>query len=181
MADSEVEKECIVSHLHAAMLMVNGAYHGDEGASKLEYSFAPEFTCLRSMMLEPQNPTMWNSIALVYLMTGRVQDAEEAIERSLELDTGNAWTWSIWGDIFDQSGNDVEAERTYRMAIELGSTDPHNLRQLARIYYKRRNFINVLEVLEYLIPLSPSDQMLWDQYTSCLTHNLNLGTEIEKF
>ncbi len=52
----------------------------------------PEYACLRTMMLEPRNPTMWNSLALVYMMTGRLKDAQDAIERSLDLDSSLAST-----------------------------------------------------------------------------------------
>ncbi|TFG32967.1 tetratricopeptide repeat protein [Candidatus Thorarchaeota archaeon] len=168
MVGSEVEEQNILSHFQAAMLMVTREYNNDRIAPNNEHSFPPEFACLRLMMLEPQNPTMWNSMALVYIMTGRIDDALDAIERSLDLDTGNSWTWSIWGDILDILDNHIESERAYRMALELGSEDPHILRQLVRLYIRRGNLPDALRILEELIHFFPSDQYLWDQYTDFL-------------
>jgi Tfp pilus assembly protein PilF len=113
-------------------------------------------------------------MALVYLMTGRYDDAQDAIERSLDLDSSISWTWSIWGDLLAQLGNDVESERAYRMAMEMGSTEPHVVSQLVRYFSKRRNFAETLGLLEILIPQCPDDQSLWDLYTECLMVNNQL-------
>lgn len=123
MSGSETEEENILGHLHAAMKMVTAAHHENVGLSTTGASMEPEYACLRTMMLEPQNPTMWNSMALVYLMTGRYEDAQDAIERSLDLDSSIAWTWSIWSELLSLVGNEKESKRAYRMAIEMGSSN----------------------------------------------------------
>ncbi|TFG31089.1 hypothetical protein EU527_13315 [Candidatus Thorarchaeota archaeon] len=168
MAGTEAEEKGILNHFHAAMRMVSEEYRNNKRVLENEQNSTPELSCLRLMMLEPQNPTMWNSMALVYVMIGRFDDALEAIERSLDLDTSNSWTWSIWGDILDKLDNHIESERAYRMALELGSDDPHILRQLIRKYIRRGNLMDAIRVIEQLIPLFPSDQYLWDQYTDFL-------------
>ena len=170
MSGSEIEKENILGHLHAAMQRDATTPHEGQWLTIPE-GIAPEYACLRTMMLEPQNPTMWNSMALVYLMTGRYEDAQDAIERSLDLDSSLSWTWSIWGDLLAQIGDDVESERAYRMAMEMGSVEPHVLNQLVRYFFKRRNYSETLGLLEMLIPQSPGDQSLWDLYTECLLMN----------
>jgi Tfp pilus assembly protein PilF len=129
---------------------------------------APEYACLRSMMMEPQNPTMWNAMALVYLMIGRNDDAQDAIERSLDLNSSNSWTWTIWGDLLSQLGDDLEAERAYRMALELGSTESHVLTQLVRFFFRRGNYHDTIETLQNLLPQCPDNQWLWDLYTQCM-------------
>ena len=143
MSGSETEEESILGHLHAAMQSVATSQQEGSGLS-LPEGIAPEYACLRAMMLEPKNPTMWNSMALVYLMTGRYEDAQDAIERSLDLDSSISWTWSIWGDLLAQLGNDIESERAYRMALEMGSVEPHVLNQLIHYFFKRRNFSETL-------------------------------------
>jgi tetratricopeptide (TPR) repeat protein len=116
VAESDIEKENLLGHLHAALL--SASQHEKTGLS-ISDAMAPEYACLRTMMLEPQNPAMWNSLALVYLMTGRYSDAQDAIEKSLDLDSSVAWTWSIWGDLLTLVGNATESERAYRMAAEM--------------------------------------------------------------
>jgi len=128
-----------------------------------------EFACLRSMMLEPQNPTMWNALALVYMMSNLPIEAGEAIERSLDIDTSNSWTWSIWGDLLRQEGRGIESERAYRMALELDSQNEHALRQLVFIYKARESHPETLDLLERLLPMAHDNQELWDMYSECLS------------
>lgn len=153
--------------MQTIMQMVSISLHESESASNTLESIEPEYACLRSMMLEPQNPTMWNAIALVYMMTSQYEDSRIFIEHSLDIDSGIAWTWSIWGDLLSLQGNDQEAERAYRMAIELGSDEPHVLRKLIDYFTRRGNHPEALHLLERLIPQYPEDQMLWDVYTKC--------------
>ena len=173
LSGSEIEEENIPGHLQSAIEMVAAIYHENSGISEGE-KLPPEYACLRSMMLEPQNPTMWNSMALVYMMTGRTLDAQDAILRSLDLDSSIAWTWSIWGDLLGLVGNEVESERAYRMAVEMGSDEPHVLNQLVGYFYKRKNHAEALGLLEMLIPQCPDDQSLWDLYTDCIARNKRL-------
>jgi tetratricopeptide (TPR) repeat protein len=167
VSESELTDESILSRLQALMQMVSISLYEKEGVANNLQGIEPEYACLRSMMLEPQNPTMWNALALVYMMTARYEDARDSIERSLDLDTGIAWTWSIWGDLLSLMGDELEAERAYRMAVELGSDEPHVLKQLVQYYMKRGNHPEALSFLEMLIPLYPENQMLWDVYTEC--------------
>jgi len=173
MSGSETEEENLLGHLHAAMQMATITHQESQGISTPE-GIAPEYACLRAMMLEPQNPTMWNSMALVYLMTGRYTDAQDAIERSLDLDSSISWTWSIWGDLLVLLGEELESERAYRMAMEMGSVEPHVLNQLVRYFFRRRNYSETLGLLEMLIPQCFGDQSLWDLYTECLVMNNQL-------
>jgi len=105
------------------------------------------------------------------MMTGQLSDAQDAIERSLDIDSSIAWTWSIWGDLLTQKGDYLESERAYRMAVELGSTDPHVLHQLVNLFSQRGNHPEVLQLLEQLIPQQLEDQSLWDLYTDCISRN----------
>jgi tetratricopeptide (TPR) repeat protein len=168
LSGPEIVDENILSRIQALLQMTSISLYETEGVENTLQGVDPEYACLRSMMLEPQNPTMWNALALVYLMTSRYEDARDSIERSLDLDSGIAWTWSIWGDLLVFQGDDLEAERAYRMAVELGSDEPHVLRRLIEYYTKRENKPEALLLLERLIPQYPEDQMLWDLYTQCL-------------
>lgn len=161
LSGPEIENENILGHLKEAM-------HRSEVSNEVKSVLSTEYSCLRSMMLEPLNTTTWNSLALVYMLSDRVSDAEEAIQRSLDIDTSNSWTWSIWGDLLKQERRLVEAEQTYRMAIELDPTDTHSLRQVAILYSARGAHREALDLLQILLPSNPNDQELWDIYSFCL-------------
>lgn len=170
MSGSDIEEQNILGHLQAMMQMVSISLHRQNGLLNGLQGLEPEYACLRSMMLEPQNPTMWNALALVYMMTNRYDDAEDAIERSLELDTSIAWTWSILGELLGLVGDEEESGRAYRMAVELGSDEPHVLHHLIRYYAMRGYHPEALSLLEQLIPQYPERQTLWDVYTECFKH-----------
>ena len=171
MSSSEIEEQSIMGHLQAMMQMVSISLHRQNSLPSGLQGLDPEYACLRSMMLEPQNPTMWNALALVYMMTNRYDDATDAIERSLELDTSIAWTWSIWGDLLGLVGDEDESERAYCMAVELGSDEPHVLWYLIHCRVRRRYYPEALVLLEQLIPQYPEKQSLWDMYTRCFQHS----------
>lgn len=161
MSESDIEDENILEHFQEAL-------HRAEVSEEFKQSLGVEYACLRSMMLEPQNTTMWNALALVYMVSDRASDAADAIEKSLEIDTSNAWTWTIWGDLLRQEGRLSEAEQAYRMSMELDPSDKHTARHLAALYSLRNAHPEALELLQMLISKTPNDQELWDFYSSCL-------------
>ncbi|MFX1441758.1 MAG: tetratricopeptide repeat protein [Promethearchaeota archaeon] len=123
---------------------------------------------INSMLLEPKNPTFWNAFALVYLMNSDYKAAENAIDRSLEIDTGIAWTWRIWGDLFLRIGRSGEAERAYRMSLELEAWNNHSMQQLSRLYMQRGAFPEAVELISRLLLTTPNNQDLWDSLTQCI-------------
>lgn len=161
LSETEIDDENILGHFQEAIQRV-------EVSDELKSAMGVEYACLRSMMLEPKNTTMWNALALVYMMSNRTQEAEEAIERSLDIDTSNAWTWTIWGDLLRQEGRLVDAERAYRMATELDTKDVVALRHLVLLYLARGALPEAIELLQKLIPVLPNNQELWDTYSTCL-------------
>lgn len=161
LSEPEIRDENILGHFQEALQRA-------EISDELRSTIGIEHACLRSMMLEPQNTTMWNALALVFMMSNRIKEAEEAIERSLELDTSNAWTWTIWGDLFRYKGENIEAERAYRMATELDPRELHALRHLAMLYLERGAIPEAFDLLQMILPVAPSDQELWDAYSNCL-------------
>jgi len=160
LSESDIEDENILGHFQEALLRA-------ETSKEVKPSPGVEYACLRSMMLEPQNTTMWNSLALVYMMSDRASDAADAIEKSLDIDTSNAWTWTIWGDLLRQEGRLSEAEQAYRMSMELDPSDKHTVRHLAALYSSRNAQPEAIELLQLLISKTPNDQELWDFYSFC--------------
>ena len=161
LSETEIDDENLLGHFKEAIQRV-------EISKEKKSAIGVEYACLRSMMLEPQNATMWNALSLVYMMSDRIKDAEEAIERSLDIDTSNAWTWTIWGNLLRQEGRLVEAERSYRMATELDPNDSHAMRHLAILYSARDANPEAVDLFQKLIQITPNDQELWDAYAACL-------------
>jgi tetratricopeptide (TPR) repeat protein len=169
MSESEIKDENILGHFQEAMLRASGPAIDRAVQTELVDSqvIDAEYACLMSMMLEPKSPTMWNALALVHMMSSKARDAEEAIKHSLDIDTSNSWTWTIWGDLLRWEDRTIESERAYRMAVELDPDNDHALRQLVFIYDSRGAHLKTLHILESLLPLSPEDQEIWNIYSRC--------------
>ena len=103
-------------------------------------------------------------------MNGDNDAAEDAIEQSLEIDTGVAWTWRIWGDLFMQMGRSGEAERAYRMSLELEPWNTHALHQLSILYMIRGAFPEAVELICQHLLIVPNNQELWDSLTHCVNN-----------
>ena len=170
MSELDIEDENILGHFQEVLQRVSDSVHDRAIQAELDDSqvIDAEYACLRSMMLEPKNSTLWNSLALVYMMSSNPNEAEDAIEKSLDIDTSNSWTWAIWGDLLRQEGRVVESERAYTMAVELDPNNEHALRQLVFINDARKAHPETLGLLESLIPIASDDQVLWDIYSECL-------------
>ncbi len=162
MSETGIENENkIVTHFQEALQRVGIA-------EELKSELGVEYACLRSMMLEPQNTTMWNALALVYMMSDRIVEAEEAIERSLDIDTSNAWTWALWGDLLLREDRLVDAERVFRMAVELNPMNVQAIRNLAVLYAERGAHTEAIDLFQILLQFEPNDQDIWDAYSTCL-------------
>jgi len=146
----------------------NLAGHMSEVLQRTQDDESPEVACLRSMMLEPENPTLWNALAIVHMMNGDLESAQEAIEKSLEIDTSIGWTWRIWGDYFRMSGDKIEAERAYRMAHDLDPSNVKVMKELVVLYQRRGALEEEMLLLNKLVSIKPNDQRLWDQLGQCL-------------
>ncbi len=131
-----------------------------------------EYAYLRSLMLEPRNPLMWNALALVYLTLSRLDEAEDAIRESLDLDTSNPWTWRLWGDVLLCDNNLREAEIAFRMSLELEPRDTDVLYELLLLQIARGARQQALDTLGRLMELSPNNQNLWDSYTKCFSNGV---------
>ena len=170
MSETDSENENLLGHFQEAMLRASGLAIERVLDEKLDdtQTIDAEYACLMSMMLEPKNPTMWNALAVVQMVTSKPEDAEDSIIQSLEIDTSNSWTWTIWGDLLKNEDRIIESERAYRMAVELNPVNEHALRQLVFITESREAHPETLKLLETLLPQQPEDQLLWDIYSKCL-------------
>ena len=174
-ARSRAEPVDYLKTIHAMMSRSNSSNMDAESTTGLNLELdevSAERAWINSMLLEPKNPTFWNAFALAYMMNGDIDAAETAIERSLEIDTGIAWTWRIWGDLFLRLGKTGEAERTYRMSLELKPWNTHSMQQLSRLYMLRGAFPEAVELISRLLLVLPNNQDLWDSLTHCITNML---------
>ncbi|WP_304488177.1 tetratricopeptide repeat protein [Duncaniella muris] len=96
-----------------------------------DYSKAAEQT-ERALDLDPADSEGWGMLTSLYLQVDRLDDARQAIKRSLRYYPDNSRQYLVLGSIYDQEGQRDKAAAEYRHALSL--TDSTDVSQLSRIY-----------------------------------------------
>ncbi|WP_304488440.1 tetratricopeptide repeat protein [Duncaniella muris] len=96
-----------------------------------DYSKAAEQT-ERALDLDPADSEGWEMLTSLYLQVDRLDDARQAIKRSLRYYPDNSRQYLVLGSIYDQEGQRDKAAAEYRHALSL--TDSTDVSQLSRIY-----------------------------------------------
>lgn len=85
----------------------------------------------RSLKLDPNNADANMNLGLVYLATGRLADAIKFTKYATELNPKSGVAWSDYAVTLDAKGDYSEAEAAYRRSLELDSSQPTTLLNLA--------------------------------------------------
>lgn len=96
-----------------------------------DYAKAAEQT-ERALDLDPADSEGWEMLTSLYLQIDRLDDARQAIKRSLRYYPDNSRQYLVLGSIYDQEGQRDKAAAEYRHALSL--TDSTDVSQLSRIY-----------------------------------------------
>ncbi|MFA4054121.1 MAG: tetratricopeptide repeat protein [Duncaniella muris] len=96
-----------------------------------DYSKAAEQT-ERALDLDPADSEGWEMLTSLYLQVDRLDDARQAIKRSIRYYPDNSRQYLVLGSIYDQEGQRDKAAAEYRHALSL--TDSTDVSQLSRIY-----------------------------------------------
>lgn len=172
MSDTEADVEDAVSKYLSALRSVKTAdaslgflwemLNGISlGGSSVSYS-------MDSVVSGPKTPTFWNAFAVVHMMNDDLRSAERAIVRSLDLDTSISSTWRIWGRLLLLRGDDIEAERSFRMSLELDLDGEQAIRHLVTLFRERDAHPEAIELLAGLLEKYPNEQNLWNLLTDSM-------------
>ena len=111
----------------------------------------------RAATIVPNNVRSNNTIAVIYMNSGMIEDARALIEKSLELDAENAKTWQLRGEL-------AFREKDYDKALEYALTgfelDPEDIRiqrSLAQVYMQLGDRAKTKEYLDMILEQSPED------------------------
>jgi Flp pilus assembly protein TadD len=172
MSDAEVEVEAVVSKYLSTLKNVSMTEARSRFLCEMLDGISLGDDCtpsnLVSVVSEPNTPTFWNAFAVVHIMNDDLPSAGKAVIRSLDLDTSLSSTWRIWGELLQQRGDDLEAERSFRMSLEI---EPHNeyaMRQLLHLFRERGAYPEAVELLIMLLEKYPNDQGLWNLLTDSM-------------
>ncbi len=171
MASSGDKDALLLQHYKEVLIQAYNQKMSDKLEEVRKLEDVSELSSLRSLMLDPKNPIMWNALALVFLTLERLEEAEDAIKESLDIDTSNPWTWRLWGDILIRIGRLREAELALRMSHELHPDNSDTLYELLLLQLARGAINQAMDTLTLLMVNSPNNQTLWDCYTKCFSES----------
>lgn len=111
----------------------------------------------RAADLYPADVRSINSLAVIYLNSGMIEEARIQISKSLTLDPLNAKTWQLRGEHAFSQNNFNDALDHFSRAYELDAEDLRILRSLARVNLHLRDQTEMKRYLELIIEASPGD------------------------
>lgn len=102
------EEEDLILAAHE-MLALAYLQVGDYFESYLHY--------LRALRLSPDSPSIHLGLAQLFLLQGKLDDAENSAQRVLEISSGNGPAWRILARIAEKQGNYSAAAEYYRLCL----------------------------------------------------------------
>jgi tetratricopeptide (TPR) repeat protein/tRNA A-37 threonylcarbamoyl transferase component Bud32 len=110
-----------------------------------------------ALRIDPGQPEVRISLALVYHGTGRSEDAIQELRRALALAPNNDYAHRLLGTVLRDTGASAEALAEFEKAIELrpGYWRNHNL--LAGFYYRTGKLEEALEAYRKVTELQPDN------------------------
>jgi predicted TPR repeat methyltransferase len=138
----EDEGNADVHHLFSMVL----AQLGDTGSALKHISAA--------ILLSPESPQLYNNRGNIYLRTGKVDDAIESYEKSIELDNGYAPAHNNLGNCFFKKNQADKAKDCYLRAlrIEPSFADAHF--NYARLLIVDGNYLSARYILLHALELN---------------------------
>ncbi len=120
----------------------------------------------QALLLSPNNPVLWNELAILYAFDLQDQAAyARTIEHSLALDPEFEETWSLSADVKANIGNDLPgAIADYQHVLELKPQQCTVRRVLANLQLQEELWVDAAALLEETTEVCPAMAELWDIY-----------------
>jgi tetratricopeptide (TPR) repeat protein len=139
---------------------------GQDAHAKNDYKKAIELYDA-AIKIKPEFPEAEFQRAMALLATKQTTEAIEGFNRAVALRPDWAIAYSKFGRALAiAGGDDVNAERILRRAIELDSKDVHSLESLAELRAKHRDFNEALKLMQAATSLSGADNLTWRRRAS---------------
>ncbi len=111
----------------------------------------------QAAMILPDNVRANNTIAVIYMNSGMIEDARALIQKSLQLEPENAKTWQLRGELAFKEKNYQKALEYALKGYELAPGDVRIQRSLAQIYMQLGDRAKTRQYLDLILEQSPED------------------------
>ena len=107
----------------------------------------------------------------VHRREGRLEEAERAYRRVLELEPDSAPAFNNLGNLYQETGAFEKAEKAYRRALEILPSYPEALVNLATFYSRQGRVSAALELYREALPLSPNREEIYNNMGTAYLRN----------
>ncbi|MFH1088472.1 MAG: tetratricopeptide repeat protein [Patescibacteria group bacterium] len=135
----------------------------DRLAQAGEYKKA-ERIYLKLITKDPQESSLYNKLALVYLGEKNYKDAANAIDQALQLEPDNDTFYNNQGLLFYQQGNYDEAVESYEKSIDINNKVASRFMNLGLTYFMCKKYRKSADAYEKALILEPHN----DEYRQLL-------------
>ncbi|MBU1092181.1 tetratricopeptide repeat protein, partial [Patescibacteria group bacterium] len=119
-----------------------------------EYKKA-ERSYLKLITKDPQESSLYNKLALVYLGGKNYKDAADAIEQALQLEPDNDTFYNNQGLLFYQQGDYDEAVESYEKSIDINNKVASRFMNLGLAYFMCKKYRKAADAYEKALILEP--------------------------
>jgi len=117
-----------------------------------------EKSYLKLVSLDPQNASLYNKLALVYLGKKDFKDAAKALDQALTLEPDNDAFYNNLGLLLYQQGSYDEAVESYEKSIEINNKVASRFMNLGLAYFMSKKYRKASEAYEKALILEPNNE-----------------------
>jgi len=135
----------------------------DHYAQEGQYKRA-EKLYLKLIAADPQEASLYNKLALVYLGSKEFKDAARSLEQALQIEPDNDTFYNNLGLLFYQQGNFEESVENYEQSIDINNKVASRFMNLGLAYFMLKKYRKAAEAYEKALILEPQN----DEYKRLL-------------
>lgn len=129
----------------------------DHLAQAGEYAKA-EKIYLKLVTEDPQNASLYNKLALVYLGKKEFKDAAQALTQALTIEPDNDTFYNNLGLLLYQQGDYDEAIESYEKSIEINNKVASRFMNLGLAYFMVKQYRKAADAYEKALILEPNNE-----------------------
>lgn len=122
-----------------------------------DYSKA-EKIYIKLVSMNPQNASLYNKLALVYLGKKDFKDAAKSLDQALTLEPDNDAFYNNLGLLLYQQGDYDEAVESYEKSIEINNKVASRFMNLGLAYFMSKKYRKASEAYEKALILEPNNE-----------------------
>ena len=114
---------------------------------------------------DPQEASLYNKLALVYLGNKEFEDAARALDQALQLEPDNDTFYNNLGLLFYQQGDFEESVENYERSIDINNKVASRFMNLGLAYFMLKKYRKAADAYEKALILEPQN----DEYKRLLS------------